>query len=227
MCAARPKPGFRFTLADLLCVVAFVGVAVGLPISLAQAISVKQNERVLTFGSQRTAEDGTPALDRVPVVVLEGRIVSSRWQLARRKLSPVPHLVILAAVGLYALRRSKSKTNKPLPSDRTIRDPAALTPGSSPSLSGDVLSSRGTAVDAVTWCFGSIAAIAGLTIGGSLLVLSFVWFGPGPTLLVCVVSWFGLFIGAIIVRLKKRRRPSPRSASGSFPQGIEDRTIPP
>ena len=92
MSLARPKSGFRFTLADLLCVVAFVAVAVGLPISLAQVIDVKQHEKVLPFGSQRKLQDGSQAVDLVSVVIVEQQIVLTGWQVAIRKLMPVPRM---------------------------------------------------------------------------------------------------------------------------------------
>jgi len=178
MSPARPKSGFRFTLADLLCVVAFVAVAVGLPISLAQVIDVKQHEKVLPFGSQRKLQDGSQAVDYVSVVIVEGHIVLSGWQLAIRKLTPVPHLVVLGAVGFYARRRTKSKANGPVSLDRSLRDAAAVSPADSPAVA---LPGRDTAGKTVRWSFACMGAVALLAVGVALLILSLIWFGPVPT----------------------------------------------
>jgi len=178
MSPARPRCGFRFTLADLLCVVAFVAAAVGLPISLAQVIDLKHHEEVLPFGSQRKLQDGSQAVEYVSVLIVDGQIVLSGWQLAIRKLTPVPHLVVLGAVGFYALRRTKSKTNGPVSLDRSLRDAAAVSPADSPVAA---LPGRDTAGKTVRWCFACLGAVALLAVGVALLILILIWFGPLPT----------------------------------------------
>jgi len=202
MSPTRPKSGFRFTLADLLCVVAFVAVAVGLPISLAQVIDVKQHEKVLPFGSQRKLQDGSQAVDYVSVMTVEGQIVLSGWQLAIRKLTPIPHLVVLGAVRSYARRRTKSKANWPVSLDGSLRDAAAVSPAGSPAAA---LPGRDAADEIVRWCFACMDAVALLAVGVALLILSLIWFGPVPTFRVCLASWLALFIRAVVVHFRGRK----------------------
>jgi len=182
MSSACPKSGFRFTLADLLCVVAFVAVAVGLPISLAQVSEVRWGEKVLPFGSQRKLQDGSQAVDYVSVMIVEGQIVLSGWQLAIRKLTPVPHLVVLGAVGAYARRRTKSKANGPVSVDSSLRDAAAVSPANSPAAAPP---GRDTAGQIVRWGFACMDAVALLAVGVALVHLSLIWFGLVPTFRVC------------------------------------------
>lgn len=202
MSPARPKSGFRFTLADLLCVVAFVAVAVGLPISLAQVIDVKWHEKVLPFGSQRKLQDGSQAVDYVSVVIVDGQIVLSGWQLAIRKLTPVPHLVVLGAVGSHARRRSKSKANWLVSLDRSLRDAAAVSPADSPATA---LPGRDVAGQIVRWCFAFVDAVALLAVAVALLILSLIWFGPLRTVHVYLASWLALFIKAVVTHFRGRK----------------------
>lgn len=202
MSPARPKSGFRFTLADLLCVVAFVAVAVGLPISLAQVIDVKWHEKVLPFGSQRKLQDGSQAVDYVSVMIVEGQIVLSGWQLAIRKLTPVPHLVVLGAIGSYARRRTKSKASWPVSLDGPLRDAAAVSPAGSAAVA---LAGRDTAGEIVRWCFACMDAVALLAVAVSLLLLSLIWFGPVPTFLADLACWGGLFSRAVVVHFRGRK----------------------
>lgn len=202
MSPARPKPGFRFTLADLLCVVAFVAVAVGLPISLAHVIDVKRGEKVLPFGSQRKLQDGSQAVDYVSVVILDGQIVRSGWQVAIQKLMPVPHLVVLVAVGSYARRRTKLRANRPAPLDGSLGDAVAVSPVDSPAAA---LPGRDTAGEIVRWCFACMDAVALLAVAVSLLLLSLIWFGPVPTFLADLACWGALFIRAVVVHFRGRK----------------------
>lgn len=202
MSPARPKSGFRFTLADLLCVVAFVAVAVGLPISLAQVIDVKWREEVLPFGSPGKLPDGSQAVDYVSVMIVEGRIVFSGWQLAIRKLTPVPHLVVLGAVGAYARRRKKSEANWPVSLDGSLRDAAAVSLAGSPAVARP---GRDTAGEIVRWCFACMHAVALLATGVALLILSLIWLGPVPTLCVLLAYLLAVFIRAIVVHSRGRK----------------------
>jgi hypothetical protein len=214
MSPTRPKSGFQFTVADLLCVVAFVGVAIGLPISWAQVIDVKQHEKVLPFGSQRKTQDASQAVDYVSVVIVKGQIVLMGWQVAIRKLPPVPHLVVLAGVGAYARRRTKPRANGPVPLDGSLRDAVAVSTVDSPAAA---LPGRDTAGRTVRWCFACMDAIALLAVAVSLLLLSLVWFGPVATFFLDLACWGVLCIGALVVDFNKRRRPAPRSTSGQSP----------
>lgn len=178
MSPARPRCGFRFTLADLLCVVAFVAASVGLPISFAQVRDVKQYEKVLPFGSQRKLPDGSQAVDYVSVVIVDGQIVLSRWQLVIRKLTPVPYLVVLTVVGSYARRRTKSEANGLVSLDRSLLDTAAVSPAGSPAAAH---AGRDTAGKTVRWFFACMDTVALLEVGVALLILSLIWSGPMPT----------------------------------------------
>ena len=201
MSPARPKSGFRFTLADLLCVVAFVAVAVGLPISLAQVINVKVHEKVLPFGSQRKSEDGSQAVDYVSVMIVKGQIVLSGWPLAIRKLTPVPHLLVLGAIGFYARRRAKSKANGPVSLDRSLRDAAAVNPPGSPAAA---VPGRDPTGEIARWCFACMDTVALLAVGVALMILSLIWFGPVSTFHVCLASWLALIIRAVVVPIRRR-----------------------
>lgn len=215
MSPIRPTSSFRSTLADLLCVVAFVGVAVGLPISLAQVIDAKQHEKVLPFGSQRKTQDGSQAVDFVSVVIVEGQIVLIGWRVAIRKITPVvPYLVVLAAVGSYARRRAKRRTNGPVPLAGSLRDAVAVSPVDSPVAA---LPGRDTAGETVRWCFACMDAIALLAVAVSLVLLSLIWLGPERRHLVVLACWGVLYITALVVQFNRRRRPAPRSASGPSP----------
>jgi len=202
-------------LADLMCVVALVGVAIGLPISLAQVIDVKQREKVLPFGSQRKTQDGSPAVDDVAVVIRQGQIVFSGWRLAIRKLTPIPHLVVLGAVGAFARRRAKSRASELVSLDVSLRDGAAVSPAGSPAAAPP---GRDASGETVRWCFACLDTVAQLTIGVTLLILSLIWLGPVPTLGVCLASWLALRIRAF-VHFRQRRGPSPGSASGGPTEG--------
>ncbi len=201
MSPARPKSGFRFSLADLFCVVAFVAVAIGLPISLAQVIDVKWREEVLPFGSPGKLQDGSQAVDYVAVVIVEGQIVFSGWQLAIRKLTPIPHLVVLGAVGAYARRRKKSKANWPVSWGGSLGDAAAVSPAGSPAVA---LPGRDAADKFVSWCFACMHAVARLAAGVALLILSLIWFGGVPTLGVLLAYLLAVFIRAVVVHFRGR-----------------------